>query len=80
MLFVIINVPDQYKSQQMCEKVVFKILGMRQLFPNCYKTQKMCIKTVDHHPDALEYVPDCCIWNILYMKCTKKLLILIILH
>ena len=45
----------------MCEKVVFEILGMRQLFPNCYKTQKMCIKTVDHHPDALEYVPDCCI-------------------
>ena len=46
----------------MCEKVVFEILGMRQLFlKNFLKTQKMCIKTVDHHPDALEYVPDCCI-------------------
>ena len=47
MLFGIINVPDQPKTQQICKKVVPKSPEMLQFIPNLYKTQKICKKAVD---------------------------------
>ena len=51
-LLAIIHVPDQHKTQQMCENPFWKNPEMLQFIPNRYKTQKMCRNAVDSH--ALE--------------------------
>ena len=38
---------DQYKTQEMCYKVVFKEPFMLKYCLNRYKTQEMCDKAVD---------------------------------
>ena len=35
-------VPDQYKTQEMCDKAVFKNLFMLKYCHDKYKTQKIC--------------------------------------
>ena len=67
MPFVIRYFPDQYKTQDMCAKVIVKNGGMLMFFPDCYnnkkfcpwyKTQKMCVETVDTCPLLFDSVPD----------------------
>ena len=73
MLFVIRYVIDQYKTQEICDKVILKNDGMLMFndkavdnytcglafVPNCYKIQKMCNKAIDASPSATEFVPEC---------------------
>ena len=52
-------VPDQYKTQQMCDKVNLENGGTLKSIPYCYKNQEMCNKAVENYPHALEFVPEC---------------------
>ena len=50
-------VPDQYKTQQMCDKVILENGGT--LKSDCYKNQEMCNKAINDYSHALEFVPEC---------------------
>ena len=52
------EVPDQYKTQEMCIEAVQRVPWMFDLVPGQYKTQEMCNKAVEGDPDMFEYVPD----------------------
>ena len=39
-------VPDQYKTQQMCNKTILENVGTLKSVPDCYKNQEMCNKAV----------------------------------
>ena len=54
-----IKVPDCYKNQEICNKVVDNYLFALKFFPECYKTQKMCDKAVDTHLSTIQFVPEC---------------------
>ena len=51
-------VPDQYKTQQMLDKVILENGGTLESVPVWYKTQEMCDKAVDNYAYALEIVSD----------------------
>ena len=60
LLFVIRYVTDQYKTQQMCNKVILENSGtLEQSATDCYRNQQMCDKIVDNYPHTLNFVPDC---------------------
>ena len=40
-------VPDQYKTQQICEKAILENGGTLKSVPDCYKNQEICNKAVD---------------------------------
>ena len=42
--FIINYVPDQFETQEMCDKVILENGGMVITVPNCYKNKKMCTK------------------------------------
>ena len=46
-MFVINSVPDQYKTQKMCDKAVDNNPDALTFVPDRYETQKMCDKVVD---------------------------------
>ena len=52
-------VPDQYKTQEMCDKVKPEIGGMLRFIPDCYKNKKTCDKAVENYFHELEFVSDC---------------------
>ena len=56
--FVIRYVPDQYKTQQMCDKAILENGGTLESVPECYKNQRIHDKAVDNYPHALKFVPD----------------------
>ena len=37
---MITSLPDRYKTQEMCDKVILKNGGMLMFVPNCYKRKK----------------------------------------
>ena len=41
-------VPDRYKIQEMCDKVVLENDEVLSFIPDCYKNQKLCCKAVDN--------------------------------
>ena len=67
-------VPDQFKTQEMCEKAVRRHSGREEFktpcglllpmpsilffIPDHLKTQEMCEKAVEKNPWELDYVPD----------------------
>ena len=51
-------VPDQYKTQQMCDKPILENGGTLESFPDCYKNQERCNKAVDNYPHTLKFVPN----------------------
>ena len=53
------HVPNQYKSQQMCDKAILENGGTLKSVPACYKNEEMCNKAVDNYPHASEFVPEC---------------------
>ena len=57
--FVIRYVPDQYKTEEIYDKVILENDGRLRFVPDCYKNQKMYDKAVDNDDHALEFVPDC---------------------
>ena len=51
-------VPNQQKTQQMCNKVILKNGGMLESNPDQFKSQEMCDKAADNYIHALEFVRD----------------------
>ena len=70
------DVPNQYKTQQLCNKAIQENGGTIESVSDSYKNQQICDKAVDNYPHALKSVPDC------YMTrhCVIKLSILILLQ
>ena len=57
MLFRIIDsIPDQYKTQEMCDRVVSEDLFLTVYCPDKYITQKICHKAVDESLATLKLV------------------------
>ena len=55
---VVIDVPDQFITPEMCENVVEIDAGLLEYVPDRFKTQKMCDKAVEKDLSNLKYVPD----------------------
>ena len=51
-------VPDQCKTQQICNKAILENGETFKSVPVCYKNKKMCHKAVDNHLSTAKYVPD----------------------
>ena len=51
-------VPDQYKTQRMCNEVVHAMPKVFHWIPERFKTQNLCKKAVEKDPSMLKYVPD----------------------
>ena len=45
-------VPDQYKTQQMCEKTILENGRTSESIHDCCKNQEMCSKAVENYPYA----------------------------
>ena len=56
--FVIRSIPDWYKTQEMCDKVILENEGTFMFVSECYKNQKMCNKAIDNYADALEFISE----------------------
>ena len=52
------SVPDQYKIQEMCDKIVSDHPFKLKYCHDRYKTQEMCNKAIDDFLPALKFVPD----------------------
>ena len=52
--FGIRYVPDEYRAQPMCNKVVIQNDGTLKFVPDKHEPQKMCNQAVDNYVDALE--------------------------
>ena len=52
------SIPNQYKTQEMCNTIICKDHISIRCVPDQYKTQQMCDKTVDDCLAALIFVPD----------------------
>ena len=46
--FLIRYVPDQYETQQMCDKAILENGRTLKSVPDCYKNQEMCNTVVDN--------------------------------
>ena len=51
------DVPDHFKTQEMCKRVVEESPVLKYV-PDRFTTQKMCDKTVKDDPYTLQFVPD----------------------
>ena len=51
--YLIRYVPDQYKTQQMCDKAILENGAKLKSVPDCYKNQELYSKAVDNYPYAL---------------------------
>ena len=52
------DIPDQYKTQEICEKLVSKETNILKYCVSTYKTLKMYDRAVDACLLALKFVPD----------------------
>ena len=57
--FVISYVPDQYKTQKMCDKAVENYAHALKLALDCYKAQKMRNNALSTYPSTIIFVPKC---------------------
>ena len=57
--FVIRYVPDQCKTQQMCDKVILENSGTLESVADHCKYQQICDKALEDHLHVLEFVPEC---------------------
>ena len=48
-LYLLRYVPDEYKTQQMCDKAILENVGPLKSVPDCYKNQEICNKAVDNY-------------------------------
>ena len=51
--FLIRYVPDQYKTQQTCDKAILENGGTLKSVPDCFKDQQLCDKAVDNYSHTL---------------------------
>ena len=52
------NVHDQYKTKEMCHKVVNNYAHALESDPDCYKTHTMCNKSVNTYPCPMSFFPE----------------------
>ena len=57
MFFKSDSIPDQYKTQEMCDRCFWKSF-LIVYYPDKYKTKKICDKAVDDLLAALKLIPD----------------------
>ena len=51
-------VPDYFKTQYMCKKVVFMDQYSLEFVPDRFKTEEICKEAVHRKPYTLRYVPN----------------------
>ena len=51
-------VPDQYKNQEMCDRIISDPFSTTYVLDQ-YKSQQICDKAVDDCLASLKFVPDC---------------------
>ena len=59
MPFVIRYVPGQYKTQEMCDKIIPQKVQTLTYVPDYNKIKKICNKSVDKYVHVLEFVLNC---------------------
>ena len=57
-LVVFDSIPDQYKTQEMCDRVVSEDPFLIVYCPDRYKTYRMCDEAVDDSQEVLKFIPD----------------------
>ena len=62
-VFVFDSIPDQYKTQEMCDRVVSEDPFLIVYCPDKYKTQEICDEAVDDYLAALKLIPDWFVTN-----------------
>ena len=65
-------VPDQYKTQEMCNETVEKSPRMLKYVPDLFVTQEMCNEAVQSDPWMLKYVPDSFVTQEMCNEAVKK--------
>ena len=63
------SIPDQYKTQEICDILVSLYPFLIVYCPDKNKTQKMCDEAVDYCIAAMIFIPDCFVTS----KMIKKL-------
>ena len=58
MFFVFDSIPDQYKTQEICDIVVSLYPFLIVYCPDKYKTQRMCDEAADYSPAGLKLISD----------------------
>ena len=58
MFFIFVSIPDGYRTQEMCDKVVSEDLILIVCYSDKYKTQRMCDEAVDDCLAVLKFIPD----------------------
>ena len=58
MFLVFLYIPDQYKTQEMSNRVIFEDPFSIRYIPDQYKTKQMSIEAVDDCLAPLKFVPD----------------------
>ena len=53
-------VPDQYKTQQTCDKAILENGVTLKSVLDYYKNQEICSKAFENYLHGLEFVPECC--------------------
>ena len=57
-MFSCIFMSDQYKSQEICGRIISDYPFLLRYDPDQYSTQQMCDRAVDDWLAALKFVPD----------------------
>ena len=63
MFFVFDSIPNQYKTQEMCNSIICEDPFSIRYVLDQYKTQQMRDKAVDNCLAALKFVPDWFVFN-----------------
>ena len=66
--FVFDSIPDQYKTQEICDIVVSSYPFLIVYCRDTYKTQRMCDEAVDDSLAALKLIPDWFVTNKMIRK------------
>ena len=51
-------IPDQYKTQEICDRIISEVPFSIRYVPGQYKTYEMCDEAIDDCLAALKFVPD----------------------
>ena len=54
---LLVNIPDESKTQEMCKSFVEENSGTLVFFPDGWKTQKVCGNAVKNNPWKVVFVP-----------------------
>ena len=52
------SVPDQHKTQEVCERSVLAEVYAMEYVPDQHKSQEMCAKAFERTPNILEMIAD----------------------